>query len=63
MRPGTAMEGSYVIPLKIVLDDWAQPPDPEPAQFPDQFQRRLQLDAMLSARIQAPGPLVLVTGI
>lgn len=58
--------------LRIVLDDWARPPEPEPlavqvpVQFrPDdgQFRRRLQLDAMLMVRIQTPGPLCIVTGI
>lgn len=60
------------LPLKVVLDDWAQPPEPGPLVIqprnmlqPDdgQFRRRLQLDAMLMARIQVPGPLCLVTGI
>jgi hypothetical protein len=57
---------------RVVLDDWAQPPEPEPLAVqapvrfqPDdgQFRRRLILDAMLTACVQAPGPLILVTGI
>lgn len=61
-----------MLPLEIILDEWARPPGPEPlavqapVQFaPDdgQFRRRLQLDAMLTARLNLPGPLCVVTGI
>ena len=57
--------------LKIVLDEWARSeplPDEVPAVLtPGEYvisaPRNWQLDAMLSASIVRPGPLVLVTGI
>jgi hypothetical protein len=55
-------------PLRVVLDDWAQPPEPEPLAVQFQlddglFRRQLILDAALAARVQVPGPLILVTGV
>jgi hypothetical protein len=61
--------------LTVVLDEWAQPPAPEPPLPPRPessgrpedpgaaARRQWRLDAMLTARILVPGPLVLVTGI
>ena len=60
-----------MLPIEIILDEWARPPElPDPAAmpvqaghgYPDAFQRRLMLDAMLTARIRQPGPLCIVTG-
>jgi hypothetical protein len=58
-----------MIPLRVVLDDWAQPPEPEPPavstmQFKPgggQFRRQLMMDTALAASL--PSPLILVTGV
>jgi hypothetical protein len=54
--------------LKIVLDEWARP-EPFPDEVPvmlapaESFVLARHLDAMLTAIVARPGPLVLVTGI
>lgn len=58
-----------MIRLAVVLDEWA---DPESSPLPrlefisrpgDSIRQQWKLDAVLAARIQVPGPLILVTGI
>ena len=60
-----------MISLKIVLDEWARPEPPADAvpvtltrgDFVVSARSSWQLDAMLAARIQVPGSLLIVTGI
>lgn len=51
------------IPLQVVLDPWVQDRAPAVVQprYPDQFARRLVLDAMLSAAIIRPSDLITLT--
>lgn len=57
-----------MIRLSVVLDEWARPEPPvSPASAQinwglDYIRLQWQLDAMLAARILAPGPLCIVTG-
>lgn len=59
-----------MIRLAVVLDEWARPEPPAdeiPAvlsrgEYIISARRSWQLNAMLAARIQVPGPLILVTG-